>query len=145
MQNPKILDNEKDRLAKLYEFSLLDTLEEEEYDQITKLAANICGVPISLISLIDKDRQWFKSKHGLKVPETPRDFAFCAHAINDPKNTFVVEDSRKDERFFDNPLVVNDPNVVFYAGVPLVTNENLALGTLCVIDSEPKTFGPSGD
>lgn len=140
MQNPKILDNEKDRLAKLYEFSLLDTLEEEEYDQITKLAANICGVPISLISLIDKDRQWFKSKHGLKVPETPRDFAFCAHAINDPKNTFVVEDSRQDERFFDNPLVVNDPNVVFYAGVPLVTNENLALGTLCVIDSEPKTL-----
>lgn len=137
MISPPVPENEKARLAKLYEYSLLDTLEEEEFDQITRMASKICGTPISLISLIDKDRQWFKSKVGLPVPETPREFAFCAHAINDPKNALVVPDSRKDERFQGNPLVDNDPNVVFYAGFPLASDD-LALGTLCVIDHQPR-------
>ncbi len=132
-----IPNNEKERLSKLYEYSLLDTLEEEEYEQITAMAAKICGVPISLISLIDKDRQWFKSKVGLEVSETPREYAFCGHAINEPEKTMVVPDSRKDERFSDNPLVTSEPNVVFYAGVPLVS-DSLALGTLCVIDKKPR-------
>ena len=98
------------------------------------------GTPISLISLLDDTRQWFKSHHGLGASETPKEMAFCAHAINDKNRPLIVQDSRNDIRFFDNPLVTDDPNVIFYAGMPLVTSNGFPLGTLCVIDNEPKTI-----
>ena len=138
MQNPHIPADEEARLRELQLLDILDTLPEEEYDDITRLASQICEVPVSLISLIDKDRQWFKSAHGIDVKETPRDYSFCAHAINTPGKTFEISDARLDERFHDNPFVANDPNVVFYTGVPLVSSKGNALGTLCVIDTMPK-------
>ncbi len=126
------------RLEKLDSYSILDTLPEEDYDNLTAIAAQICGTPISLVSLLDDKRQWFKSHHGLKAAETPKEYAFCAHAINDPQEIFVVEDARIDKRFHDNPLVTDDPNVIFYAGVPLKSEDGLPMGTLCVIDNKPK-------
>lgn len=137
---PEIPVNEKDRLQELHSFSVMDTLSEEEYDNLTAIASAICDTSISLVSLIDDSRQWFKSHHGLDATETPKEYAFCGHAINDPGNMLIVSDSRKDERFFDNPLVQGDPHVIFYAGVPLVSKAGLPLGTLCVIDKEPKTL-----
>ena len=103
-----IPDNEKKRLEALKSYNILDTLSEEEFDNITKIAAQICNVPICLISLIDEKRQFFKSHHGLFVSETPREFAFCAHAINKPNEPFIINDSRKDERFFDRRLKQRD-------------------------------------
>ncbi|WP_417860922.1 sensor histidine kinase [Winogradskyella sediminis] len=132
--------NEAERLAALASYNILDSLPEEDYDGITRIAAQICDVPIALISLIDKDRQWFKSRHGLDVTEAPREISFCGHVINEEQNGLMIEDARKDERFFDNPLVVNAPNVVFYGGVPLKTDNGLPLGTLCVIDSKPRVL-----
>jgi hypothetical protein len=135
---PNIPPNEKKRLEVLKSYQILDSLPEQAYDDLTLIASQICGVPISLISLIDENRQWFKSKHGLNAPSTEREHAFCAHAINYPDDIFTVPDSRVDERFRDNPLVTGDPHVVFYTGVPIVTEDGLALGTLCVIDNQPR-------
>lgn len=138
MQIPKTPENEFIRLKALKEYSILDTLPEEEYDDITKLASRICETSISTISLIDEKRQWFKSKIGLSATETNRNDSFCAHAIIEPDKIFTVKDSRLDSRFSDNPLVVGEPHVIFYTGVPLVSPEGLSLGTLCVIDDKPK-------
>lgn len=138
MKKAAIPSNEFERLNAIYEYEILDSFTEEDYDILTKIAAEICQTEISLISFVDKDRQWFKSKHGLSVSETPRDFSFCAHAINNPTEVFIINDARQDERFFDNPLVTADPHVIFYAGVPLLSESGFPMGTMCVIDSNPK-------
>lgn len=140
MIKPLLPINEAERINALNEYNILDTLAESEFDDITKFASHICGTPISLISLIDSDRQWLKSHHGLEVTETPRDIAFCAHAINNPNEMLIIPDSRQDIRFADNPLVTGDPHIVFYAGVPLVTPSGFAMGTLCVLDNKPNTL-----
>ncbi|MCF2489220.1 ATP-binding protein [Dyadobacter sp. CY347] len=131
---------ERDRLGALRGYNILDSLPEQDYDNITYLAAQICQTPISLVSLVDDARQWFKSNHGLDARETPREYSFCAHAILDPNETFVISDSREDPRFAENPLVTGDPHVIFYAGTPLVDEDGFALGSLCVIDHQPKVL-----
>ena len=138
-----ILSDEAERVAALKAYGILDSLPEQEYDDLTKLASEICQTPISLISLLDDKRQWFKSNRGLMVRETPIEFAFCSHTILDPEKILVVTDSRNDERFSDNPLVTGDPYVIFYAGVPLVDSNGIALGSLCVIDNKPKQLSES--
>ncbi|SFE73378.1 PAS domain-containing protein [Spirosoma endophyticum] len=138
MNLPLSLPEENNRLDALDSYDILDTLPEQEYDELTQLASQICQTPIALISLVDDKRQWFKSNHGLTVRETPRAYSFCAHAIINPSETLIVPDSREDSRFAQNPLVTGDPYVIFYAGVPLVDENGFALGSLCVIDNTPK-------
>lgn len=131
------------RMKELIRLAILDTTEEREYDDITSVACTVCGTPIALISLIDQDRQWFKSRQGLPVRETHRDLAFCAHAIQTPSQVMVVHDAREDPRFAGNALVTGEPNIRFYAGAPLVTSNNHAIGTLCVIDRSPRELTDS--
>ena len=130
--------NETERLEALRGFEILDTPAEKAFDDLVRLAVYICNTPIAAVSFIDHDRQWFKAKVGMEVPESKRDISFCAHALTLPNETLVVPDALADARFSDNPLVTGEPKIRFYAGAPLVTEDGLVLGTLCVIDHVPK-------
>ncbi len=132
---------EAERLAALDIYEILDTPAEAAFDDIVRIASQICGTPMALISLVDDRRQWFKAAIGLDVTETPREIAFCAHAIAQP-GILAIDDAAADVRFVDNPLVTGDPQLRFYAGAPLVTPEGFALGTLCVLDRQPRHLTP---
>ncbi len=140
MSQAAIPKTEAARLEALRQYDILDSIPERGYDDITAIAAEICDTPMALVSFVDRDRQWFKSRVGIDARETPRDIAFCAHAILEPESPLVIEDATRDPRFANNPLVTGDPFIRFYAGVPLVTSDGHAIGTLCVIDREPRTL-----
>ncbi len=139
MIEPEHPDNEYERLRMLRSIELLDTPPEERYDRITRLAKHLFDVPIALVSIVDEDRQWFKSIQGLPVSETPRNISFCGHTIltDDP---LIVPNAKQDIRFATNPLVEDDPSIRFYAGYPLSFKDGVKVGTLCIIDSEPRDF-----
>jgi GAF domain-containing protein len=128
---------EASRIAALNRYAILDTEPEQSFDDLVTLAAHICRTPMAMLSLVDEHRQWFKSKVGVQVRETPREISICTHAIQQD-DLFIVPDTRQDPRFRDNPLVVGEPRVRFYAGAPLINEDGFALGTLCVVDREPR-------
>jgi GAF domain-containing protein len=138
-QSAKLLANEEQRLAALHELGVLDTPAEERFDRLTRLAAALFEVPVALITLVDRDRQWFKSRHGFDLVETPRDMSFCAHALFCDK-VMVVSDTRIDNRFADNPLVARGPRFRFYAGYPIKDAGGICFGTLCLLDMRPRNF-----
>ena len=131
-------EKESERLRALRKYNILDTLPEQQYQDIVQMAALICGTPIALVSLVDDDRQWFKAKVGLDANEAPRESAFCAHALLQPDRLFIVPDATLDPRFSDNPLVTHSPNINFYVAAPLKTVDGHVLGTLCVVDFHPR-------
>jgi GAF domain-containing protein len=127
------------RIAALDRYAILDTEPEEAFDNLVILAAYVCRTPMAMLSLVDEHRQWFKSKVGVLVRETPRDMSICTHAIQQ-KDLFIVPDTLKDARFWGNPLVTGEPGIRFYAGAPLINEDGFALGTLCVVDREPRVL-----
>ena len=139
MTTAPLPENEPERLKALHDLMLLDTPPEEKFDRVVRFAAEQLDMPMALVSLVDGDRQWFKSRIGLTAEETPRDVAFCAHAILQP-DVFIVEDTHLDARFADNPLVTAGPAVRFYAGAPLSAPGGERIGTLCVLDDKPRTL-----
>ena len=139
MEEPRIPENEAQRLETLRALRILDSAPEERFDRLTRMAKRMFGVPISLVSIVDSDRQWFKSAQGIEATETPRAVSFCGHAILGDE-VFTVEDASRDERFHDNPLVTGSPNVRFYAGCPLRVSNGHKMGTLCLIDNKPRTL-----
>ncbi|WP_340200337.1 GAF domain-containing protein [Ascidiimonas sp. W6] len=132
-----------DRLQELKSYRILDTPEEQELDELTQIASYLFETPISLITFIDDKRQWFKSKVGVDIAETPKQISFCQHALNSPHEVLVVDDPLHDERFKDNPFVIDEPSIRFYAGAPLTTSKGNVLGTLCVMDNKPRQFADS--
>ena len=139
MKTPDIPPDEDARLAELRSLNVLDTIAEERFDRLTRMARRLFGVDVALVSLVDENRQWFKSCAGMELSETPRDISFCGHAILGD-GAFVIPDALQDERFSDNPLVAGPPHVRFYAGCPLRGPGGRKLGTLCIIDSKPRAF-----
>lgn len=140
MITPQPHPQEQDRLESLYAHQILDTGPDQSFDDLAQFASQLCGVPIALISLVDKERQWFKARVGMDLMQTDRDVSFCGHAIC-ADETFVVEDATKDERFHDNPLVTQPDGVRFYAGAKVCDDQGLPMGTLCIIDNQPHEFG----
>lgn len=139
MLEPELAANEAQRIQALKTLALLDTDAEDEYDRITNIAKYAFRVPICLVSLVDDDRQWFKSCHGLSVLQTPRSISFCGHAIHH-KKVFIVPNAPRDPKFADNPLVTGDPHIRFYAGYPLSAPGGELIGTLCIISDEARTL-----
>ena len=139
MIEPRFPDEEQERLTTLHALRILDTAPEERFDRLTRMAKRMFGVPISLVSIVDSDRQWFKSAQGLDASETPRDISFCGHAILGDE-LFLVPNALEDKRFHDNPLVADNPNIRFYAGCPLKMANGHKMGTLCLIDTVPRDF-----
>ncbi len=140
MKKPETPQDEQARVETLRSLGILDTPPEERFDRLTRMAKRLFGVPIALVSLVDENRQWFKSCFGLSVSETTRDISFCGHAILG-NGLFIIPDTIEDDRFADNPLVLNDPYIRFYAGCPLKGPDGSKLGTLCIIDRQPRSFG----
>jgi len=132
-----VTKTEAARVAALNRYAILDTEPEQSFDDLVTIAAHVCQVPIAMLSLVDDHRQWFKSKMGVEVTETPRDISICAHAIQQG-DLFIVPDTMQDPRFRENPLVLQEPHIRFYAGTPLINEDGFALGTLCVVDREPR-------
>ncbi|HLE96447.1 MAG TPA: GAF domain-containing protein [Candidatus Thermoplasmatota archaeon] len=140
MQKPSLPVNEPARLAALRAYRILDTPSEHAFDDLAYLASQICGAPMALVSFVDADRQWWKARIGMPDEGTPRDESFCGHAILKPHEVLVVPDAARDARFADNPLVIGPLRVRFYAGAPIATSDGDALGTVCVLDRQPRTF-----
>ncbi|WP_288380621.1 GAF domain-containing protein [uncultured Massilia sp.] len=143
MIKPPMPENEQERLALLHELLLLDTPPEQRLDKIVEFASTEFEVPICLISLVDTNRQWFKARVGVDVCETSRDVSFCAHALGGDA-VLVIPDALLDPRFHDNPMVTGEPHIRFYAGAPLIMRDGLAIGTLCLIDTRPRTIDAVG-
>src|SRR5437764_9091833 len=141
MMKPPLPLDEASRLDALRDYDVLDTPPEAAFDDLARLASQICSTPVAMVSLVDGDRQWFKAKVGTDLTETARDVAFCAHAILQP-DLFIVPDAKADERFVDNPLVTSAPHVRFYAGAARITPDGHALGTLCAVDKVPHQLSP---
>ena len=140
METSTLPDLETGRISELRKYNILDTLTEKDYEDITHLASIICDAPIALISFVDEERQWFKSHRGIEMKEGARAHSFCAHAIHRPEEVMIVTDSREDERFQHNPYVTGEPNIVFYAGIPLVSENGFGLGTVCILDTKPRAL-----